>query len=88
LEKPLTRFALFVPKLSIGGQFMARYVVKWDAIQRMEFEELPLAVAHVQTLPNGTVAEINDIEAKAGQPALYIVTAGNPAVLKIEGPDN
>lgn len=66
---------------------MARYVVKWDAVQRMEFDELPLAIAHVHTLASGTVAEINDILAKPGQPALYIVTAGNPAVLKIEGPD-
>ena len=77
-----------VPASSVGGSFvMARYIVKWDAIQRVEFDELPLAIKHVHTLPNGTVAEINDIEAAAGQPSLYIITAGRPGVVKVEGPD-
>ena len=75
--------------LSVGGNsVMARYIVKWDAIQRVEFDELPLAIKHVHTLPNGTVAEINDIEAAAGQPSLYIITAGRPGVVKVEGPDS
>jgi hypothetical protein len=77
-----------VRAVSVGGNsVMARYIVKWDAIQRVEFDELPLAIKHVHTLPSGTVVEINDIEAAAGQPSLYIITAGRPGVVKVEGPD-
>ena len=65
---------------------MGRYIAKWDAIQRMEFDRLADAERSVHTLPGGTVVEINDIAAQAGEPCLYILKAGRAEVVKIEGP--
>ena len=65
---------------------MARYIAKWDAIQRMEFDDLADAERSVHALPGGTVVEINDIAATAGEPCLYILKAGQAGVIKVEGP--
>ncbi|MEO8165998.1 MAG: hypothetical protein ABI619_11445 [Betaproteobacteria bacterium] len=65
---------------------MARYIAKWDAIQRMEFDDLADAERSVQELPDGTVVEINDVAAPPGQPCLYILKAGQCGVLAVEGP--
>ncbi len=65
---------------------MARYIAKWDAIQRMEFDDLADAERSVQSLPDGTVVEINDVAAPAGQPCLYLLRAGQTGVLAVEGP--
>jgi len=65
---------------------MSRYIAKWDAIHRMEFDDLADAERSAHALPDGTVVEINDVEALAGQPCLYILMAGRSEVLKIDGP--
>ena len=65
---------------------MARYIAKWDAIQRMEFDDLADAERSVHALPCGTVVEINDIAAPAGEPCLYILKAGQLDILRVEGP--
>jgi hypothetical protein len=65
---------------------MARYIAKWDAIQRMEFDDLADAEWSAHALPEGTVVEINDLQALAGQLCLYILTAGRTEVVSVEGP--
>lgn len=71
------------PKHEGGSSVKARYVAKAKNMEPKRFFELELVRRYVHTLQGGTVVEISDLEAKPGQPAAYVLTAGEKGVVKV-----
>ena len=66
----------------VQAKVMSRYVAKVDKQEAKVFRELGHARRYAHTLARGTMVVIVDLEARPVEPSIYVVTAGEPGVVK------
>ena len=61
---------------------MSRYVAKVDKQEEKVFSTLAHARRYAHTLSRGTTVVIVDLQARPVEPSTYVITAGEPGVVK------
>jgi hypothetical protein len=64
------------------AKVMSRYVANVDKQEAKLFSELGHARRYAHTLPQGTMVVIVDLQARPVEPSTYVITAGEPGVVK------